>query len=142
MSASPSPDDQLAGAAQDASGAESFCAPAISAALLNITVAYAPAPREVVEVALQLPPGATLAQAVQASGLAQRFADLDLSPGHVGIWGRKAPLDQPLRDADRVEVWRALRVDPKLARRERFRAQGAGQAGLFKQRRPGAKSGY
>ena len=69
MSASPSPDDQLAGAAQDASGAESFCAPAISAAPLNITVAYAPAPREVVEVALQLPPGATLAQAVQASGL-------------------------------------------------------------------------
>ena len=109
---------------------------------LHITVAYAPAPRQVVEVALQLPPGATLADAVQASGLCQRFPDIDLAHGSVGVWGRKAPPDQPLRSDDRVEIWRPLTVDPKLARRERYKAQGAGQAGLFAQRRPGAKQGY
>ena len=115
----------------------------LGGAVLHITVAYAPAPREVVEVALQLPPGATVQTAVDASGLRQRFAEeIDLAPGSVGVWGRKAPLDHPLRDGDRVEIWRGLRVDPKLARRERFQKQGAGQAGLFKQRRPGAKSGY
>jgi hypothetical protein len=109
---------------------------------LNITVVYAPAPRQVIEVALQLPPGTTLQGAINASGLCQRFADLDLAHGSVGVWGSKAPLEQPLREADRVEVWRPLRVDPKLARRERFQKQGAGQTGLFARRRPGAKSGY
>ena len=44
-----------------------------------------------------------------------------------------------LRDGDRVEIYRPLRVDPKVARRERFRKQGARAAGLFAQRRPGAK---
>lgn len=109
---------------------------------LSITVAYAPAPREVVQVTLQLPQGATLADAVQASGLCQRFADIDMAHGSVGVWGRKAPPDHPLREGDRVEIWRPLTVDPKLARRERYKSQGAGQAGLFAQRRPGAKQGY
>lgn len=103
-------------------------------------VAYAPAPREVVEVA-PLPPGATLAQAVQASGLAQRFADLDLSPGcwHMGPQGAAGPVAARRRSGG---AWRALRVDPKTGRGASVFAQGAGQAGLFKQRRPGAKSGY
>jgi putative ubiquitin-RnfH superfamily antitoxin RatB of RatAB toxin-antitoxin module len=58
------------------------------------------------------------------------------------VWGRKAPPGQLLRDRDRVEIWRPLRVDPKLARRERFGQQGARTAGLFAKRRPGAKPGY
>ena len=112
------------------------------AAALHVSVVYATEARTVVQVPLCLPAGATLKDAIEASGLRGRYAEIELVPGSFGIWGRKAPLDQPLRDADRVEIWRALRVDPKLARRERFQAQGAGQAGLFKQRRPGAKSGY
>jgi sulfur carrier protein len=58
------------------------------------------------------------------------------------VWGRRVPLDTPLRDGDRVEVYRPLRVDPKVARRERFVRQGARSTGLFAQRRPGAKQGY
>jgi putative ubiquitin-RnfH superfamily antitoxin RatB of RatAB toxin-antitoxin module len=53
---------------------------------------------------------------------------VDLS---VGIWGRKARLDQIVRADDRVEIYRPLRIDPKLARRERFRKQGVRAAGLF-----------
>jgi putative ubiquitin-RnfH superfamily antitoxin RatB of RatAB toxin-antitoxin module len=60
----------------------------------------------------------------------------------VGIWGRKATRDQLLRDRDRVEIYRPLRVDPKVARRERFARQGAGTTGLFAKRRVGAKAGY
>jgi putative ubiquitin-RnfH superfamily antitoxin RatB of RatAB toxin-antitoxin module len=41
-----------------------------------------------------------------------------------------------------VEIYRGLLVDPKVARRERFRKQGARAAGLFAKRRPGAKPGY
>jgi putative ubiquitin-RnfH superfamily antitoxin RatB of RatAB toxin-antitoxin module len=60
----------------------------------------------------------------------------------VGLWGRKAKLDDLLRDQDRIEVYRPLRVDPKVARRERFVKQGARGAGLFAQKRQGAKAGY
>jgi sulfur carrier protein len=47
-----------------------------------------------------------------------------------------------LRDQDRVEFYRGLRVDPKVARRERFSKQGARASGLFAKRRPGSKPGY
>jgi sulfur carrier protein len=47
-----------------------------------------------------------------------------------------------LQDGDRLEWLRPLQVDPKVARRERFKRQGAKTAGLFAQRRQGAKAGY
>lgn len=109
---------------------------------IEIVVTYSPAAREVCELPLRVPAGTTLAQALQASELAQRFADLDLAHAPVGIWGRKAGREQVLRDQDRVEVYRPLRVDPKVARRERFANQGARTAGLFAKRRAGAKAGY
>ncbi len=109
---------------------------------IAIVVAYSPDARTVCEVPLRVPAGTTLAQALQASGLAQRFADLDLAQAPVGIWGRKASRDQVLRAQDRVEIYRPLRVDPKVARRERFQRQGARTAGLFAKRRAGAKAGY
>lgn len=59
-----------------------------------------------------------------------------------GVWGRKQAADHLLRDGDRVELYRPLKVDPKVARRERFTRQGAGTTGLFAKRRAGAKSGY
>lgn len=109
---------------------------------IEILVAYAPAAGLVCEIALRLPAGSTVAQALQASGLAGKFPELDLAHAPVGVWGRKAAREQVLRSQDRVEVYRPLRVDPKLARRERFAKQGAGRAGLFASKRAGAKSGY
>jgi putative ubiquitin-RnfH superfamily antitoxin RatB of RatAB toxin-antitoxin module len=47
-----------------------------------------------------------------------------------------------LVDGDRLEVYRPLTVDPKVARRQRFVRQGAKTAGLFAKKRPGAKAGY
>ena len=111
-------------------------------AVVAVTVAYAPAPRLVHEISLTLPAGSTVRAAIEASGLRARYPDLDLGPGNVGVWGRKTTLEQPLRERDRVEIWRPMRVDPKLARRERFGKQGARAAGLFAQRRPGGKPGY
>ena len=59
-----------------------------------------------------------------------------------GVWGRKVPHSHVLQDGDRVELYRALLVDPKVARRERFVGQGTKSAGLFAKRRAGAKAGY
>jgi len=109
---------------------------------LTITVAYAPAARQVEQIELRLPPGSTVRDAVQASGLRARYPALDLGVAGVGVWGRPAPPDQPLHESDRVELYRPLSVDPKTARRERFGRQGARAAGLFARRRPGAKPGY
>lgn len=107
----------------------------------QVSVLYSPVPREVVEIALRMPEGSTVRQALEASGLVGRFPALDLA-GVVGVWGRKTTLTHVLRDQDRVEVYRALRVDPKVARRERFVKQGARTAGLFAIKRVGANTGY
>jgi len=110
--------------------------------MLNVTLAYSPAPREVFEEALRLPDGATTQDAVNASGLAQRFPGLVWETLQPGVWGRAASWDRALEDGDRVELCRPLQVDPKVARRERFRQQGARGTGLFAGRRKGGKAGY
>ncbi|HWH74290.1 MAG TPA: RnfH family protein [Methylibium sp.] len=104
-------------------------------AAIEVTVAFSPAPREVREWRLRLPAGSTVADAIAASGLRGDFPAIDLEALGVGVWGRKAGPKQPLRDGDRIEVYRALKVDPKVARRERFRRQGARAAGLFAKKR-------
>jgi len=109
---------------------------------MRVTVVYSPAPRQVHEWPVLVAPGATVRDAVQASGFAAAFPQLDPLVADAGVWGRRAPWEQALREGDRVELYRPLQVDPKVARRERFRRQGARAAGLFAQRRPGAKQGY
>ena len=110
---------------------------------IEVTLRCSPAPREVFEQVLRLAPGATLADAVGASALAERFPQLDWRAAMTpGIWGREAAWDQPLQDGDRVELCRPLAVDPKVARRERFQRQGARGTGLFARQRQGGKAGY
>lgn len=109
--------------------------------VLSVLVVYSPAAREVVERPVELSEPATVAQALTASGLLEAFG-LDPAQVRLGIWGRKAALDHPLRDQDRIEIYRPLTVDPKVARRERFARQGSRTTGLFARRRPGGKAGY
>ncbi|MDQ6881030.1 MAG: RnfH family protein [Pseudomonadota bacterium] len=111
-------------------------------ATLRVTVVYSPAPRKVREWALVLPAGATVLQALNASGIRNEFPAVDFAVAEVGVWGRKVSSALVLRQGDRVEAYRPLRVDPKVARRERFRGQGARSAGLFAKKRPGSKPGY
>lgn len=116
--------------------------PAQAGGLLNISVVYSPAPRQVRQWALTLAHGTTVAQALVACPIFQDFPELQRGCVQLGVWGRKASLNHPLHDQDRLEVYRTLRVDPKIARRERFNRQGAKSAGLFATKRPGAKAGY
>jgi putative ubiquitin-RnfH superfamily antitoxin RatB of RatAB toxin-antitoxin module len=100
---------------------------------------YSPAPREVLEWPLELPAGHR-ARAVLASGWPRRAAWR--LAADVGVWGRRCTPDLVLREGDRVEVYRPLLVDPKVARRERFRKQGARGTGCSRSGGPGAKQGY
>ena len=113
--------------------------------LLRVTVVYSSAPRQVQEHPLTLPADSTVAQALNAAAavgfpVGVTADELECLPR--GVWGRKASIDQVVQDHDRVEIYRALKVDPKVARRERFVKQGAKKAGLFAKRREGAKPGY
>ncbi len=111
-----------------------------SSRALRITLAYASDTGEAREIDLTLAGGATLDEALQASGL--RTFVIEDSAGMTGIWGRRCGLQTVLADGDRVELYQPLLVDPKVARRERFRQQGARATGLFARQREGAKAGY
>jgi putative ubiquitin-RnfH superfamily antitoxin RatB of RatAB toxin-antitoxin module len=80
---------------------------------LRIEVAYA-LPERASVVELRLPDGATVRDAVLASGL-----QVDL--GRLGIFGKAVRPETRLTDGDRVEVYRPLLIDPKEARRRRAR---------------------
>jgi putative ubiquitin-RnfH superfamily antitoxin RatB of RatAB toxin-antitoxin module len=59
-----------------------------------------------------------------------------------GIWGKKVPWTQVVQADDRIELYRPLKVDPKVARRQRFKRQGKGRTGLFANRKSGSAAGY
>jgi putative ubiquitin-RnfH superfamily antitoxin RatB of RatAB toxin-antitoxin module len=87
---------------------------------LRVSVAVAtPASQEVIEV--ELPDGATVGDAIAAAALGERFPGLDPGALEVGVWSRPCDRSTPLRDGDRVELYRPLRADAKAERRARAR---------------------
>lgn len=89
---------------------------------LCVEVVFCPGPREADLVTLNLPVGSTVADAVAASGLAGRHPG-EATAWRLAVWGRACPADQLLRDRDRVELLRSLTVDPKEARRLRYKGR-------------------
>jgi uncharacterized protein len=82
---------------------------------LKVEVVYA-LPEGAQSASLSLPPGATLRDALVASGF-----EVNLEKQAFGIFGRRAALDHLLAEGDRVEIYRPLAMDPKEARRRRAR---------------------
>jgi uncharacterized protein len=106
---------------------------------ISVTLAYSPASRKVIEKELILPLKSTVQDALKLANLAE-FASAESYA--LGIWGKKTTLNHVLKDLDRIELYRTLKVDPKVARRERFQKQGARTTGLFAKTRTGGKAGY
>ena len=110
---------------------------------ITVTVVYSAQAREMEEKTLSLEEGNTVDQALVAGGFVMRSTAQGAPVSGQGVWGKKVGLTHVLRDQDRLEIYRPLTVDPKVARRERFAGQGAKKAaGLFAKRRDGAKAGY
>lgn len=85
------------------------------AAPLSVEVVYALPERQVL-LRLELAPGATVADALQAALATGRLpAVADDQP--VGIFGRVVVRSRALAPGDRVEIYRALSADPKDTRR-------------------------
>lgn len=81
---------------------------------VEVAVAW---PELQVIVPLRLAEGATVADAIECAGLRERFPDLEISPERLGVFADRRAPDDRLRDGDRVEIYRPLKVDPKVARR-------------------------
>jgi putative ubiquitin-RnfH superfamily antitoxin RatB of RatAB toxin-antitoxin module len=100
--------------------------------MLSVEVCYAlPDKQEIVSV--RLPAGATLQQALEASGLLARHPEIDLKKNKFGVYAKLSKLDSVLRDRDRVEIYRPLIADPKEVRKQRaaegkVMKKGAGDA--------------
>lgn len=84
---------------------------------IAVEVAYALPDRQFV-LPVTVPTGATLADAIDASGILARCPDIDLQKNRVGVFGKLAKLDRVLADGDRVEIYRPLVGDPKEIRRQ------------------------
>jgi len=95
----------------------------VKAGAIRVEVAYA-LPGEQVLVALELPGGATVGDAIKASGLAQRFPGIDPGRCAAGIFGQVTNPGTVLQEGDRVELYRPLVAEPKEARRRRARREG------------------
>ncbi len=102
------------------------------AEMLNVEVCYA-LPEKQFLVPVKLPAGATLQQALEASGILQKHPEIDIKKNKFGIFAKLSKLDSVLRDGDRVEIYRPLIADPKEVRKQRaaegkVMKKGAGDA--------------
>lgn len=85
---------------------------------ITVSVVHAE-PERVFTAELSLPRGATVAEAIEGSGIREAGTGIEIREDRLGIFGRKASFDTVLHEGDRVEIYRPLRTDPKEARRRR-----------------------
>jgi putative ubiquitin-RnfH superfamily antitoxin RatB of RatAB toxin-antitoxin module len=85
---------------------------------LHVSVVYAEPGRQFVR-ELDIAPGSTVADAIRLSAIGElaNLSEADLT--RAGIFGRPVAASATLRDGDRVEIYRPLKIDPKEARRRR-----------------------
>jgi putative ubiquitin-RnfH superfamily antitoxin RatB of RatAB toxin-antitoxin module len=99
---------------------------------MRIEVVYALA-QGAIQRSYDLPAAATVGDALQAACADPAFAGIDFDGSPVGVFGTRVRREQPLHPGDRVEIYRALALDPKAARRTRVKRaralKGAGGDG-------------
>ena len=68
---------------------------------------------------LKVAEGTTVRQAIEASGILAKYPEIDLAKNKLGVFAKLTKPDTPLRDRDRVEIYRPLIADPKEVRKQR-----------------------
>ncbi|OEY65627.1 RnfH family protein [Marinobacter sp. X15-166B] len=89
---------------------------------MEVEVAYATPERQII-IPVKVAAKATVYDAAVQSGIAVEFPEIDLETVSMGVFGKvvKNPKNHPLREGDRVELYRPLTIDPKQARLNRAR---------------------
>ena len=88
---------------------------------ITVEVAYAD-PGEQLILRLDVAPDTTVQEAIEQSGILERFPEIDPAKMKTGIFGKLKKTSQTLREGDRVEIYRPLIADPKQVRKERAAA--------------------
>ncbi len=83
--------------------------------------------------AATLPAGSSAREAIEACGVLAKYPEIDLARNKIGVFAKLVKPDTPLRDRDRVEIYRPLIADPKEVRKQRaaegkVMKKGAGEA--------------
>jgi putative ubiquitin-RnfH superfamily antitoxin RatB of RatAB toxin-antitoxin module len=86
---------------------------------MNVGVCYAEADRQT-WLRLEVPDDSTVQQAIELSGLLSQYPHIDLGKQKVGIFGKLAKLDTPVKEGDRVEIYRPITADPNQVKRRRI----------------------
>ncbi len=86
-------------------------------ATIDVEVAWATPERQLI-VPVAVPAGTTAAEAVRLSGIGQAVGEADLDQRPLGVFGKRVKPDRALESGDRVEIYRPLKADPKIVRRE------------------------
>ncbi|MCR8547480.1 RnfH family protein [Salipiger sp. P9] len=80
---------------------------------MKVGIAYA-RPTSQIWRSFEMPEGATVRDVIDRSGLLRDFPELDLTANKVGIFGTVAKLDKPVKEGDRVEIYRPIHPDAEL----------------------------
>jgi putative ubiquitin-RnfH superfamily antitoxin RatB of RatAB toxin-antitoxin module len=95
-----------------------------------VELAWSVGPRHLELIQLHMPAGSVVAQAIEACAEGLAAAGLAPEAWQAALWGRRVPPGHVLVNGDRIELCRALTVDPKEARRLRYQGQGGRAARL------------
>ncbi len=84
---------------------------------LHVELVYVPANQKIIHLQLTLCVGATIADALDASGVLKTHPETQDMP--IGVFGERVALTHLVKSGDRIELYRPLLIDPKEKRRER-----------------------
>ena len=85
--------------------------------MVKIELVYVAKDKTILQLAMDLKQGSTVADALNESGIYISHPETKDLP--VGIYAKQVALDTVLKEGDRVEVYRALVLDPKEKRRQK-----------------------
>jgi len=90
--------------------------------MITIELIYA-LPDEQELITMQVEDGTSIEDAIHASGILEKYPQIDLAKNKVGIFSKVSKMDTPLREGDRIEIYRPLIADPKEVRKRKAAEQ-------------------
>ena len=85
---------------------------------MNIGVCYAEAERQL-WLRLEVPDESTIQEAIELSGVLKQYPQIDLTTQKVGVFGKLVKLEAPIKEGDRIEIYRKITADPQQVQRRR-----------------------
>ncbi|HEY5762043.1 MAG TPA: RnfH family protein [Rhodocyclaceae bacterium] len=83
---------------------------------MRVGVAYSePAGQFWVEI--EVDDDSTVRNAIDRSGVLQRYPHIDLSTQKVGVFGKTVKVEAALKAGDRIEIYRPITADPQTVKR-------------------------